>query len=173
MKAIFQKNGFIFISYKFYSGKISREYRFSKNEYEALKKEQKYNPVALMFDKKSRRRWWIFQGEIYWENDQLDAYEVKALLLERKNKKKKKLKTAIALMEQKKVINCDRKRNKIPDEVKTFVWNRDGGKCVECGSKEKLEFDHIIPLSKGGGNTARNLQLLCEFCNRSKGASLF
>jgi 5-methylcytosine-specific restriction endonuclease McrA len=56
----------------------------------------------------------------------------------------------------------------IPDDVQILVWNRDGGKCVKCGSQERLEFDHIIPLSKGGSNTARNIQLLCENCNRTK-----
>jgi 5-methylcytosine-specific restriction endonuclease McrA len=49
-----------------------------------------------------------------------------------------------------------------------FVWRRDQGRCVKCGSQEGLEFDHIIPVSRGGSNTARNLQLLCENCNRSK-----
>ena len=63
-------------------------------------------------------------------------------------------------------------RQPIPDDVKMFVWKRDGGRCVNCGSKEKLEYDHIIPVSKGGSNTARNLQLLCETCNRSKGGNL-
>lgn len=57
---------------------------------------------------------------------------------------------------------------KISQTVKDRVWNRDQGKCVECGSNEKLEFDHIIPFSKGGSNTYRNIQLLCEACNRSK-----
>ena len=56
----------------------------------------------------------------------------------------------------------------ISQEVKDKVWNRDGGKCVKCGSNENLEFDHIIPFSKGGGNTYRNIQLLCEPCNRTK-----
>jgi len=59
-------------------------------------------------------------------------------------------------------------REPIPRDVQDRVWNRDGGKCVRCGSNEKLEFDHIIPHSKGGANTYRNIQLLCEKCNRSK-----
>ena len=59
-------------------------------------------------------------------------------------------------------------REVIPREVKIFVWNRDGGKCIKCGNQEGLEFCHILPISKGGGSTARNIQLLCETCNRSK-----
>ena len=56
----------------------------------------------------------------------------------------------------------------ISQDVKDRVWNRDGGKCVQCGSNQNLEFDHIIPYAKGGANTYRNIQLLCEPCNRSK-----
>ena len=63
-------------------------------------------------------------------------------------------------------------RTSIPDEVKVFVWNRDRGRCVKCDSNQRLEFDHVIPLALGGANTARNLQLLCETCNRSKGAAI-
>ena len=60
------------------------------------------------------------------------------------------------------------KRTSIPDKVRKKVWQRDGGKCVQCGSRNNLEYDHIIPFSRGGGNTERNIQLLCEKCNRSK-----
>lgn len=63
------------------------------------------------------------------------------------------------------------KRDAIPKQVQREVWRRDGGRCVECESLENLEFDHIIPVSKGGSNTARNIQLLCQECNRRKGAS--
>ena len=64
------------------------------------------------------------------------------------------------------------RRDRIPDSVRLFVWQRDEGKCVRCGSVEKLEFDHIIPIVKGGANTERNIQLLCESCNRAKGAAI-
>ena len=63
-------------------------------------------------------------------------------------------------------------REPIPDSVRLFVWQRDRGQCVKCGGREKLEFDHIIPVVSGGSNTERNIQLLCEGCNRSKGASI-
>ena len=56
----------------------------------------------------------------------------------------------------------------IPKDIQTEVWRRDRGQCVECGSKENIEYDHIIPWSKGGGNTSRNIQLLCQKCNRNK-----
>lgn len=56
----------------------------------------------------------------------------------------------------------------ITQEVKDLVWNRDSGKCRECDSNQLLEFDHIIPFSKGGSNTYRNIQLLCQTCNRKE-----
>lgn len=58
----------------------------------------------------------------------------------------------------------------ISAEVRREVWRRDKGQCVECESKERLEFDHIVPFSRGGSNSSRNIQLLCELCNRRKAA---
>ena len=63
-------------------------------------------------------------------------------------------------------------RQPIPSSVRREVWRRDEGKCARCGSRDKLEYDHIVPVAKGGSNTARNIELLCESCNRSKSASI-
>jgi hypothetical protein len=56
----------------------------------------------------------------------------------------------------------------IPDKTKRAVFERDGGKCVWCGSVEHIEYDHITPVSKGGTGALSNIQLLCRGCNRKK-----
>jgi hypothetical protein len=57
----------------------------------------------------------------------------------------------------------------IPSMVKLEVWKRDAGKCVRCGSKDNLHFDHIIPYSRGGTSlNAKNIQLLCVRHNLEK-----
>jgi hypothetical protein len=53
-------------------------------------------------------------------------------------------------------------------ETKAYVHKRDKGKCTECNSKRKLEYDHIKPFARGGSNRAYNIQLLCFKCNRKK-----
>lgn len=73
------------------------------------------------------------------------------------------------LIEEGKILNdFELQREPIPQKILDKVWNRDSGKCVLCGSQEKIEFDHIIPFSRGGSNTYRNIQILCEKCNRQK-----
>ena len=59
-------------------------------------------------------------------------------------------------------------RGAIPAAVRRAVWQRDRGQCAKCGSRNRLEFDHIVPVSRGGANTERNVELLCELCNRTK-----
>jgi hypothetical protein len=115
-----------------------------------------------------KKTYWLYLGEFYWEDEELDAYEVKALVLERHRKREKRLDRAIGRMENAELLSEGSRRSSIPEDVKMLVWQRDQGRCVQCGSQDTLEFDHIIPVSKGGSSTARNIQILCESCNRSK-----
>jgi 5-methylcytosine-specific restriction endonuclease McrA len=57
--------------------------------------------------------------------------------------------------------------NLLPFEAKK-IFQRDKFICQYCGSKEKLTIDHIFPLSKGGNNDDKNLQVLCLKCNQKK-----
>lgn len=41
--------------------------------------------------------------------------------------------------------------------------------CTYCGSSDKIEIDHIVPLSKGGRHSIGNLTPACRVCNASKG----
>ena len=60
-------------------------------------------------------------------------------------------------------------RRIIPTTVKLAVWKRDAGKCVLCGAKDQLHFDHDLPWSKGGSSiTESNVQLLCARHNLGK-----
>jgi hypothetical protein len=56
----------------------------------------------------------------------------------------------------------------IPRDVRQRVWQRYGGRCAECSSDQYLEFDHIVPVARGGSNSDGNVQLLCRRCNGEK-----
>ena len=57
----------------------------------------------------------------------------------------------------------------IPSAVKAEVWKRDRGRCVVCGSSERLHFHHMIPFSKGGSSfVSDTIQLMCARHNISK-----
>jgi hypothetical protein len=115
---------------------------------------------------------WVFRRAFYLSSELFKPEDATALLLEAENKIKARVARAHALQDQVARMSQAGRREPIHDDVKVFVWQRDEGVCVRCGSNQNLEFDHIIPLSMGGANSARNLQLLCEGCNRSKGGSL-
>ncbi len=92
-------------------------------------------------------------------------------LLEKERLKKLRSDVINELISEGKLIedfSSTNKRESIPSDIKLYVWERDKGRCVNCGNNQNLEFDHIIPFSKGGANTLKNLQLLCLQCNRQK-----
>jgi 5-methylcytosine-specific restriction endonuclease McrA len=69
------------------------------------------------------------------------------------------------------IIRAVPRREEISIRKRFLVLKRDQFTCVLCGRSGvgiKLEVDHKNPLSKGGNNTADNLQTLCFECNRGK-----
>ena len=57
----------------------------------------------------------------------------------------------------------------ITREIKHLVWQRDRGSCTSCGSRRGLNYDHIVPIARGGRSSAANLRLLCFACNQRAG----
>lgn len=103
---------------------------------------------------------------------ELEKKDIKQNIYKKERKKMIERETLDELIEEGKVFNVytmkQGNRATIPMDIASAVWNRDGGKCCICGTKEDLEFDHIIPISKGGATSFRNLQLLCKKCNIRK-----
>lgn len=49
------------------------------------------------------------------------------------------------------------------------IFKRDNNECQYCGTKQDLTIDHVIPRSKGGRSTWKNLVAACKRCNARKG----
>ncbi len=49
------------------------------------------------------------------------------------------------------------------------VLRRDGFRCQYCGSRDSLTVDHVLPKSRGGGDSWENLVAACTPCNNRKG----
>jgi hypothetical protein len=113
--------------------------------------------------------------EIFFRTDHLKITDKAFLLMKhhvlRRERYFEKIKREVEALENMEKLS-DAQHQAIPDSVRLFVWQRDNGQCVRCASRERLEFDHIIPVAAGGSSTERNVQLLCEACNRSKGSTI-
>ena len=112
---------------------------------------------------------WLYQDAIFGFNGNYGHAEQKLLILEYVDKERRKFERLKNKFSAEKSEELRYERVRIPEEVRIAVWRRDQGRCARCGSRENLEYDHIVPVSKGGGHTERNIELLCEDCNRAKG----
>jgi hypothetical protein len=68
----------------------------------------------------------------------------------------------------------------IPASVKRLVAERDGGRCTfkagngrRCEARGFLEFDHVLPVARGGKSTLKNLRLRCRAHNQYEAEQFF
>ena len=143
--------------------------RRTKEEWAADRARQQSQPVLVLST--GDRNLWQFQSRFYWDIDGLNASQVHALLVTRGQRQQQHIERAEAMVAMGSLPR-PQVRGAIPDDLKQYVFLRDGGCCRQCGSQHELQFDHIIPVAMGGATTAENLQILCGPCNRRKGAGL-
>jgi hypothetical protein len=56
--------------------------------------------------------------------------------------------------------------------TRTAVRRRDGNRCVDSGSSDRLSVHHIVPARLGGADSMANLTTLCVRCHRQTEAHL-
>lgn len=128
------------------------------------------NEPQYMASFRERSYWW-YTNAFYWTSGDYSAEDIKALLFTRQRQQERELEHAHAVLAAS-ASPAARKREPIPKDVRLTIWERDAGRCVECGSDFDIQYDHIIPFSMGGASTIENLQLLCARCNQVKGGRL-
>ncbi len=67
-----------------------------------------------------------------------------------------------------------------PACVRRAVWERDGGRCTfvselghRCEARHFLEFDHVVPVARGGTSTVEGLRLRCRAHNQYEADRVF
>lgn len=111
---------------------------------------------------------WQTSDGFYWDDDGLDAEAVALLAWDRLRRQDARIERLRKIRAAEEAVTGAR-RERIPEEVRLFVWTRDEGRCVRCAAEDDLQFDHVIPVARGGGNAPENIQILCGICNRAKG----
>jgi 5-methylcytosine-specific restriction endonuclease McrA len=61
------------------------------------------------------------------------------------------------------------RRAPISKAVRKRIIAAHGGRCFYCGGEsDRMEIDHVIPVSRGGATTENNLVPACKPCNLKK-----
>ena len=164
--------GFLFRQRVWFVGTCCPPVRITAEQYRQLGAAQQRQPVLVA--QFGGRVWWWFEGEFYWESGHYTGRDVLALIRDRQRRSAQRLDRAHMLLnvEEGQAPRKRGRREPIPREVRRAVFERDEGKCAQCGSNFDLQYDHVIPVALGGAATVGNLQLLCGDCNREKGADL-
>jgi HNH endonuclease len=165
---VFHDRGFLFRKRSWFVATCCPPRKLDSSRLNRLSAEQHRRPVTIATN--GPRRWWWFEGSFYWETAGYGERDVLALVRDRERKNKQRLDRAHTMLNAESSLR--RRREPVSREIRRMVFERDGGRCQQCGADFDLQYDHIIPVALGGATTVDNLQLLCGPCNREKGADI-
>lgn len=84
-------------------------------------------------------------------------------------KKRKCIKSPFGSFTDVLISSTSVRKRTLRGKFKQKILDRDGNRCILCSSQDNLTLQHILPYSKGGETSSRNLVTLCFKCNQRMG----
>ena len=134
----------------------------SEKRFAQLSARQLQRPVRVLRSK--RGIWWWYLNRCWWDPRGLRPSEVADLVLradlERMRETDGQARTRLALVEGLGEA-VDRPP---PASLHLSIWSKHRGRCVDCGSTERVNFDRILATSRPNSETPQNFDLRCQSC---------
>jgi 5-methylcytosine-specific restriction endonuclease McrA len=81
-----------------------------------------------------------------------------------------RVKREVGVLAEEELPDAKREGAYVPAALRRELLTR--GRCEDCGARDDLTIDHIVPVALGGRSDVDNLQVLCRSCNSRKGAKV-
>src|SRR6476646_5702178 len=120
----------LFERYVFVAGRTRATARIRPAALAAMNEAQRSQAVCVLVDG-ARSYWWCLD-RFFWEDEQLSGDDVYALAYERQLRAQRKLERARATVAAGQPPSG--RRDVVPVELRHAIWERDGGRCVACGT---------------------------------------
>lgn len=139
------------------------------------KQKKKLDDFRVLFDKRydlNYRGNQCRKCRCQYKKDYLKKYPEKKLAYGRKYRKKyrEKIRFQKRIQESRRIaLKRTTADGTITTKAIEDLFLKQGGRCKKCSCLlKKYHIDHIIPISKGGKHSIKNIQLLCPMCNMKK-----
>ena len=128
--------------------------------------------LPILVGRRDGRRWWWFLDRFWWDDRGLSAEDVRTIVLEadldRRQRAEATAKARAAILGEHVTATPLPPAAQV---VRFAVWCRDRGRCVDCGARERVAFDRILPFDEGGSDAPPNIELRCEPCKQRRVAN--
>jgi len=134
----------------------------SERRFGRLATSQLHRPVFLL--KREGRAWWWYLNRSWWVHGSVRRSKLSDAVLRRDLQQ---MLAADALARARIAILGAAEGEEglpVPDALHLSVWSRHRGRCVDCGSDERVNFDKILATSERRIETPLNFELRCQAC---------
>jgi hypothetical protein len=138
----------------------------SERRFGGLAATQLARPVFVL--EREGRAWWWYLNRCWWDDGNLRRRQLQDLVLRRDLQR---MLQSDALARARIAVLGETEGGEglpIPDSLHLSIWSRDRGRCVDCGSPERVNFDRIIATSTRRSETPRNFELRCQTCRERR-----